>query len=128
MKYLLMMLIVVGLAISDVLTGFIKAHAAGDYCSKVMRRGGLNKLGELIVMATAVGLEIGMTRLGAYYDAEMLADIAGNVTAISVFAYITVMELISVFENFAAMNPDAPWAKRLAKRLRNTPKEDDENA
>ena len=127
MKYIIMFLIVIGLALSDILTGLIKAHVLGDYCSKIMRQGGLNKIAEAIVMATACGLEFGIEQLGHYYAATELAGIAGTVTAISVFLYITVMELISVFENFAAINPDAPWARAIANRLRNVKRKDDDN-
>ena len=126
MKYMIMFLIVIGLALSDILTGLIKAHILGDYCSKVMRKGGLNKIAEAIVMATACGLEFGIEQLGRYYDAAELAGVAGTVTAISVFMYITIMETISIFENFAAMNPDAPWALAIAKRLRSMKRKDDE--
>ena len=127
MKYMIMFLIVIGLALSDILTGLIKAHILGDYCSKIMRQGGLNKIAEAIVMATACGLEFGIGMLGVYYDAAELAGIAGTVTAVSVFMYITVMEVISIFENFAAMNPDAPWVLAIAKRLRSMQRRDDEH-
>ena len=119
MKYIIMLTLVIGLALSDIVTGLIKAHIMDDYCSKVMRKGGLNKLAEVVVMTTACGLEIGIGMLGQYYEAAELAGIAGAITAISVFAYVTVMEVISIFENFAAMNPKAPWAQTIAKKLRN---------
>lgn len=119
MKYIIMLTLVIGLALSDIVTGLIKAHVLDDYCSKVMRKGGLNKLAEIIVMMTACGLELGIAALGEYYETAELAAIAGAVAAISVFAYIVVMEIISIFENFAAMNPNAPWAQSIAKKLRN---------
>lgn len=118
MKYLIMITLVIGLALSDIITGLIKAHINNDYCSKVMRKGGLNKLAEVIVMTTVCGLEIGITMLGKYYNAADFAAITGTIAAISVFIYITIMELISIFENFTEMNPDAPWAKSLVKKLR----------
>ena len=119
MKYLIMLMLVIGLALSDIVTGLIKAHVLDDYCSKVMRKGGLNKLAEVVVMMTACGLEIGIRLLGQYYEAVELSAVAGAVAAISVFLYIVVMELISIFENFAAMNPNAPWAQTIARKLRN---------
>lgn len=127
MQYLIMLLIVIGLALSDIVTGWIKAHVKGDYCSAVMRRGGLNKLCEVVVMSTVCGLEIGMEQLGRYYDSPELAGIAGAVTAFSVFLYIVVMELISVLENYAEANPDAAFAKRLIKRLRMRSDKEDDN-
>lgn len=119
MQYIIMLAVVIGLALSDIITGLIKAHILDDYCSKIMRKGGLNKLAEVVVMITACGLEIGIKMLGQYYDAVELSAIAGAVAAISVFLYIMVMEVISIFENFAAMNPNAPWAQTIAKKLRN---------
>lgn len=118
MNYMIMMIIVIGLAIADILTGLLKAYATEGYSSRIMRKGGLNKLGEVIVMATAIGLEIGIHKLGEFYDLEIFGGIAGAIAATSVFVYIVIMELISILENFAEANPDAPWARLLAKRLR----------
>lgn len=122
MNYMIMMIIVIGLAIADILTGLLKAYATEGYSSKIMRKGGLNKLGEVIVMATAIGLEIGIHELGKFYDLEIFGGIAGTIAATSVFIYIVIMELISILENFAEANPDAPWARLLAKRLRTVEK------
>lgn len=126
MQYLIMLLIVIGLALSDIVTGCIKALIMGVYQSAVMRRGGLNKLGEITVMLTVIGLEVGMELLGKYYECPGLAGIAGAVTAVSVFLYIVVMELVSIFENFGEANPDAQFAKTLAKWLKNLQKNDDD--
>lgn len=127
MQYLIMLLIVIGLALSDIVTGCIKALVKCTYQSAVMRRGGLNKLGEITVMLTVIGLEIGMEQLGRYYDCPELAGIAGAVTAVSVFLYIVVMELVSILENFGETNPDAWFAKFLAKWLRNLQNKEDKD-
>lgn len=119
MQYIIMIAIVFGLAVSDFVTGIIKAYISGDINSTKMRKGGVNKICELIVMATACGLEIGITFLGGYYDNAVLAEITGTVTAVSVFLYITVMEVISILENYSEINPDTEWAKELIKKLRN---------
>lgn len=113
-----MLLIVIGLAVSDFITGFIKAYCLGKLHSSTMRKGGLNKLGEVVVMATACGLDIGINQLGKYYNADQLAGIAGLVTAVSVFAYITIMELISILENYAALNPNAGGIFKLIRKLK----------
>lgn len=113
-----MLLIVIGLAIADYLTGIIKAYCKNDICSSKMRKGGLNKLGEIIIMLTACGLDIGIHALGKYYQAVELSDIAGAVTAVMVFAYITVMEIISIFENYAEINPEAKWALKFIRKLK----------
>ena len=84
-----------------------------------MRKGGLNKLGEIIVMTSACGLDIGINALGKYYESAELSAIAGKITAIAVFIYITIMEVVSLFENYAEINPDAQWALKIIKRLKN---------
>lgn len=120
MRYLIMLTIVIGLAAADIVTGWIKAHVKEDYSSKVMRKGGLNKLCEIVVMATACGLEIGIKYLGQYYDSPNLAKFAGVAAAFGVFFYIMVMETISVLENYAEANPEAAgWIVIFLKKLRN---------
>lgn len=118
MQYMIMILIVIGLAIADFATGYIKAYCTNTVNSQKMRQGGMNKLGELIVMLTACGLDIGIHALGQYYQAAQLADIAGVVTAATVFVYIVGMEVVSIFENYAAINPEAQWPKRFVQRLK----------
>ncbi len=124
MQYIIMILVVIGLAISDYITGIIKAYCTSSLCSSKMRKGGLNKLCEILVMLTACGLDIGIHELGRYYQSDKLADIAGAVTAVMVFTYITVMEVVSIFENYAEINPDAQWALRIIRRLKNNNKEE----
>ena len=119
MKYIIMILIVIGLAIADYLTGIIKAYCNNDICSSKMRKGGLNKLSEIIVMTASCGLDIGINALGRYYQAVELSEIAGTVTAVLVFLYISVMEIISIFENYAEINPDVQWALKIVKKLKN---------
>ncbi len=127
MQYAIMLIIVAWLAIADFITGMIKAYVTGTLSSSKMRKGGMNKIGELIVMTTGCGLEAGIKALGKYYDtSQALATITGTVTAILVFGYITAMEIISILENYAEINPDAAgWVTRLLKRLKqNRDKED----
>ncbi len=119
MKYIIMLLIVIGLAAADYLTGIIKAYCNNDISSSKMRKGGLNKLSEIIIMTASCGLDIGINALGRYYQAVDLSQIAGTVTAVIVFAYISVMEVVSIFENYAEINPDAQWALKIVKRLKN---------
>ena len=119
MQYIIMITIVLGLALSDFITGIIKGYVNNDLNSTKMRKGGVNKIGEIIVMATACGLEIGIKMLGRYYSAEILAKITGAITAIAVFGYIVVMEIISILENYAEINREAAWVTKLLKRLKN---------
>jgi toxin secretion/phage lysis holin len=119
MQYIIMIAIVLGLALSDFITGIIKGYVTGQLSSAKMRRGGVNKLAELVVMATACGLEVGIQQLGRYYESDVLASITGMVAAILVFGYIVIMELISILENYAEINSDAAWVAKLLKRLKN---------
>lgn len=118
-RYIIMFLIVLGLAFADFVTGYIKARCRDEVSSKALRIGGLHKIAELVIMATAIGLTVGLDMLGRYYDDTRLTDVAGMFTALSVFVYITVMELISILENFAAITPEAAWARKILGRLKN---------
>lgn len=119
MKYIIMLSIVIGLALMDFVTGLIKAYVKRDISSEKMRRGGLNKITEILVMTTACGLEIGISMLGQYYQTPELAGIAGTVTAGAVFTYIILMEIVSILENYGEINPDAAWVSKIIKKLRN---------
>lgn len=117
MQYLIMFLIIIGLSLSDVLTGWMKAHVTNDYKSGTMRKGLYRKAAEWLIMATASGLEIGLKMIGQYYHSEQLANFAGAVTAVSIFVYISVMEVISILENFGEINPEMSWIKPILKKL-----------
>lgn len=125
MKYLIMITIILGLASADFLTGIIKAYILHDLCSAKMRTGGLNKLCEIIVMSVACGLERGIELLGHYYQAAALAAVTGTVAAGIVFAYIAVMELISIFENYGEISPDAVWVRDVIQKLRSFERKDE---
>lgn len=118
MQYIIMFLIVLGLAFADFVTGYIKARCKDEISSKALRIGGLHKVSELTVMAAAIGLTVGLDMLGRYYDDTRLASLAGLFTAVSVFVYITAMELISIVENFAEITPEAAWARKIIARLK----------
>lgn len=118
MKYVIMMAIVVGLALADFITGLIKAYIKQDVSSQKMRVGGLHKVMELLIMLTACGFEIGIRELGKFYDEPKLAGITGAFAAGAVFVYIVAMEIISILENYAEVNPEAKWAAGIVKKLR----------
>ena len=119
-----MILIVVGLAVSDWLTGNIKAHIKNDYKSSVMRAGLLHKASELLIMVTACGFEFGIAQLSQYYENSEFGEITGFITAGFIFIYIVFMEIISIFENYAEINPQAEWANKIIRKLRNFDKEE----
>ena len=118
MKYIIMLLIVVGLAVADFATGFVKAYCSDSVQSSKMRKGGLNKICEIMIMAVACGLDIGIGKLGEYYGHEELSGVAGIITAVAVFTYITVMEIVSLLENYAEINPGATWITKIIKKLK----------
>lgn len=126
MKYIIMFLIVFGLAFADFVTGYIKAKCSDRVSSKALRIGGLHKVSELIIMLAAIGLTVGLDKLGEYYSDTRLTELAGLVTALGVFIYIVIMELVSIFENFAGITPEAAWARKILKRLKNFDGEEDE--
>ena len=119
LKYLIMIAIVVGLAVSDWLTGNIKAHIHNDYKSSVMRAGLLHKASEFLIMTTACGFEFGIEKLNQYYENSKFGEITGLITAGFIFLYIVFMEIISIFENYAEINPQATWANKIIRKLRN---------
>lgn len=118
MKYIIMLIIIIGLALADYITGIIKAYCTNSLSSSKMRKGGLNKLSEIIVMTVSCGLDIGIKMLGNYYESPEISAVAGTLTASLVFAYIVIMEIISIFENYAEINPDAQWTLKIIKRLK----------
>ena len=126
MQYIIMLLIIIGLALADFITGWIKAYIADDVRSAKMRKGGIGKLAEIVVMGVAIGSEIGFTELGRYYGQQELAALAGSVTAFSVFGYIFIMEVVSILENYGSINPQAKWISRIIKKLGSFEKEDND--
>lgn len=112
-----MFLVIIGLAVADFVTGWIKACVSDELRSCKMRKGGLGKLAEIVVMGVAVGSEIGFAKLGDFYGYETLASVAGDLTAFSVFGYIFVMETVSILENYHSINPKAKWISRLIKKF-----------
>lgn len=118
MKYIIMMTVTLGLAAADMVTGFIKAYCLGEIQSSKMRRGGMNKLCELVVMSASAWLEAGVRLLGGYYETAKAAEMFAPALSAVVFGYIVLMELVSILENYASINPDAGWVTELIKRLR----------
>ena len=119
MQYIVMFLIDLGLAFADFVTGYIKAKCSETVSSKALRIGGLHKVSELTIMLAAIGLTVGLEKLGEYYNDTRLTSLAGVFTALTVFVYIVIMELISILENFAEITPEAAWARKVLRRLKN---------
>lgn len=121
MQYIIMIAIVLGLALVDFIFGFLKGYVKHNINSQKMRQGGVNKLCEVIIMLTACGLEIGIQALGRYYASgslETFTRIMGVLAALAVCGYITIMEIVSILENYAEINKNAKWVKRVLRFLK----------
>jgi len=121
MQYIIMLAIVLGLALVDFIFGFLKGYVKHNINSQKMRQGGVNKLCEVIIMLTACGLEIAIRQLGRYYASgslETFTRIMGVLAALAVCGYITVMEIVSILENYAEINKNAKWVKRVLRFLK----------
>lgn len=70
-------------------------------------------------MTTACGFEFDIEKLSQYYENAIIGEITGLITAGFIFVYIVFMEIINIFENYAEINPQAEWAVKLIKKLRN---------
>ena len=132
MQYIIMIAIVLGLALVDFIFGFLKGYVKRNISSSKMRQGGVNKLCELLIMLTACGLEIGIQALGKYYSSgslEIFTKIMGVLAALAVCGYITLMEIVSILENYAEINRNAKWVKKILKFLKvvESNEEDEDN-
>lgn len=129
MQYIIMLAIVLGLALVDFIFGFLKGYVKRNISSSKMRQGGVNKLCELLIMLTACGLELGIHALGQYYASgslEIFTKIMGVLAALAVCGYITLMEIVSILENYAEINPNAKWVRRILKFLKVVESEEEE--
>ena len=129
MQYVVMIVIVVGLAAADFVTGIIKGYVTRTLSSQIMRKGGLGKIAEIIIMSAVCGLEVGMHYLGQFYGDKPAeyAGIAGAITALGTFTYIVLMEILSMLENYCEINPSALWAKKIVKRLKLIDEKEEKN-
>ena len=82
----------------DIATGVLQALINGTFSSKVMRKGGLHKIGLLTVIAFGVALDYSQTLVELGFDFPCLKSIA---------SYITLMEIMSCIENINLAFPNA---------------------
>ena len=100
-----------GFILFDILTGLFKAKYKGNFNSTVMREGGYHKLSEVIVVIGAYLFDIGAANLD--FGIELPVSNA-------VIGYLCLMELISIVENLAEVNPSLgklfePYLEKLGK-------------
>lgn len=81
----------------DLITGLIKAFKEKNYCSSIMREGLFHKSGSILCVAFGVLVDYAQTFL----------DLGVSIpVAISVCAYIVLMEIGSTIENICIINPE----------------------
>ena len=81
----------------DMVTGLIKAFKEKEYTSTIMREGLYHKVGSVLCVGFGVLVDY----------AQSLVDIGISVpVAISVCAYIIIMEIGSITENVCKINPE----------------------
>lgn len=123
--YAIMMAMVVGAACIDICTGLIAARLANDVHSGVLRRGGLRKVAEILIMIGAIIIELGLRYLSQNISMDGFVDVSAFSTRL-VFGYIIFMEIVSMLENYAKINPAATgWINRIVYTLRDVNEEDD---
>ena len=99
-------------------TGMAKAWNAGELCSRIGILGILKKLGYLVIVLAAMGvdylLRYGMAQVGVHIQVDfMLATIAA--------VWLIINELISILENVAALGGPVPgFLQKLLGRLKDT--------
>lgn len=102
-------------------TGMAKAWNAGELCSRIGILGILKKLGYLVIVLAAMGvdylLRYGMAQVGVHIQVDfMLATIAA--------VWLIINELISILENVAALGVPVPgFLLALIKKLKSVTEE-----
>ena len=99
----------------DIVTGVIKGLYCDGLNSTALRKGLFSKLSELIAVVGSYLLEYGMNYIQLGIDIPLLK---------ATTAYICLMELISILENLATVNPSlgkffAPYLEKLKKKGEN---------
>ena len=97
-------------------TGMAKAWNAGELCSRIGIRGILKKLGYLVIVLAAMGvdylLRYGMAQVGIHIQVEFLLAAIATV-------WLIINELISILENVAALGVPVPgFLLKLIKKLK----------
>lgn len=89
----------------DLITGLIKAFKEKNYCSSIMREGLFHKSGSILCVAFGVLVDY----------AQNFLDLGVSIPiAVSVCAYIILMEVGSTIENICIINPEI-----LPEKLKN---------
>ena len=102
----------------DVITGLLKALAKEGLNSTILRKGMYHKLSEIIVVIGAGLLEHGAKAVELGINFPALIAVAG---------YVCVMELVSIIENLALLNPGLyKFFKPILNKLKDKEEEKDD--
>ena len=80
----------------DILTGWLKALATATTNSSIMRQGLFHKLGEIVAMAFGYICQYTLPYIGVTIKVPF---------AVAIGTYIVIMEIASIVENIAKINP-----------------------
>ena len=86
-----------GFIVLDLITGTIKAFAEHNFASSVMREGLFHKVGSMLCIALGMYADYAQQ----YIDLGVTIPISG-----AICAYIALMEIGSIVENLARINPE----------------------
>lgn len=99
--------IVAGAIVFDLISGLLKAFATKTVSTTVMRQGLYHKSAILLVVLLAIGCEYVM----AFID---LGFTFGGKLVVGVTTIICLMEVMSILENLADINPDIKASKIMS--------------
>lgn len=106
----LIILFTILIIVIDIVTGILKGIKQKEFDSAKLRKGGLNKTGELIVIILSYLLDVALPKFKISLDFK--------VCFVSC-SYLFFMELCSIIENLGAINPDLipPQLSDIFKKL-----------
>lgn len=90
------MAIICAFILFDIITGWIKSIANGNYKSTKMKKGLYSKCGEMLTLIFMYGIEYAVPIIGIETTIPFVK---------ATCAYITIMEITSIVENLGAINP-----------------------
>lgn len=108
---MLIMLFCLGVILLDIITGIIKAIKNKKFDSSKMRKGGINKICEVLVLILGLLLKTALP----YFKITLNFDVLFVISS-----YIFFMEVVSIIENIGEINENLipPKIKNTFKKLK----------
>ena len=108
---MLIMLFCLGVILLDIITGIIKAIKNKKFDSSKMRKGGINKICEVLVLILGLLLKTALPHFKITLNFDVLFVIS---------SYIFFMEVVSIIENIGEINENLipPKIKNTFKKLK----------